>query len=142
VNGTHGTAGFGGVAAAPVFKTVAQEALRVLDVPKDLPDAPAEKQAGAEKEAGAENDLSIAELADPEELGETPEAQPAPLVAAAGNGPQVPNFKGMSMRAVLAEASSRGLLVQVAGSGVARLQEPPAGAVLRPGERVLVRFAR
>ena len=38
LNGTHGTSGFGGRAAAPVFHAVATEALRVLDVPKDLPD--------------------------------------------------------------------------------------------------------
>ena len=38
LNGTHGTAGFGGLAAAPVFQVVATEALRVLDVPKDLPE--------------------------------------------------------------------------------------------------------
>ena len=40
LNGTHGDGGFGGVAAAPVFHAVATEALRVLDVPKDLPDEP------------------------------------------------------------------------------------------------------
>ena len=40
VNGTHGgSAGYGGpVVAAPVFREVATEALRVLDVPRDLPD--------------------------------------------------------------------------------------------------------
>ena len=38
LNGTHGEAGFGGQAAAPVFKIVAGEALRVFDVPKDLPE--------------------------------------------------------------------------------------------------------
>src|SRR5262249_61596286 len=36
LNGTHGNAGFGGAAAAPVFKTVAAEALRVMEVPKDI----------------------------------------------------------------------------------------------------------
>src|SRR5439155_11474405 len=38
INGTNGTGGYGGAAAAPVFKAVMTEALRVLDVPKDLPD--------------------------------------------------------------------------------------------------------
>src|ERR1035438_1837188 len=38
LNGTHGQAGFGGAAAAPVFLSVDTEALRILDVPKDLPD--------------------------------------------------------------------------------------------------------
>ena len=33
-----GSAGYGGPVAAPVFRTVATSALRMLDVPKDLPD--------------------------------------------------------------------------------------------------------
>lgn len=135
VNGTHGTAGFGGVAAAPVFKAVAQEALRVLEIPKDLPDArPAD---GAKPdEADQLNDVSIAELADPEELQEPSEAPRVPA------GPTMPNFKGMTMRAVVAEASARGLALQVDGSGVARIQQPPPGASLHPGEAILVRFSK
>ncbi|HLW76031.1 MAG TPA: penicillin-binding transpeptidase domain-containing protein, partial [Bryobacteraceae bacterium] len=35
---TGGTAGYGGPVAAPVFSKVAMSALRMLDVPKDLPD--------------------------------------------------------------------------------------------------------
>ena len=38
LNGTHGEGGFGGASAAPVFHAVATEALRVMEVPKDLPD--------------------------------------------------------------------------------------------------------
>jgi cell division protein FtsI (penicillin-binding protein 3) len=36
---TGGTAGFGAPVAAPVFREVAMAALRMLDVPKDIPDA-------------------------------------------------------------------------------------------------------
>ncbi|MFB3827655.1 MAG: penicillin-binding protein [Bryobacteraceae bacterium] len=139
VNGTRGTAGYGGVASAPVFKAVAQEALRVLDIPKDLPDQP-QKEPPKTEETEDLNDLSIADLADPEELQETP--APALATAAAIAGPKVPNFQGMTMRAVLAEASARGLRVLVNGTGVARAQQPPPGAALSPGERILVRFAR
>jgi cell division protein FtsI (penicillin-binding protein 3) len=35
---TGGSAGFGGARAAPVFREVAMSALRLMDVPKDLPD--------------------------------------------------------------------------------------------------------
>ena len=38
LNGTHGSNGYGGRAAAPVFHAVVTEALRLLEVPKDLPD--------------------------------------------------------------------------------------------------------
>ena len=38
LNGTRtGSQGFGGVVAAPVFQAVATAALRLMDVPKDLP---------------------------------------------------------------------------------------------------------
>ncbi len=38
VNGTEGTAGYGGPTSAPVFREVAAAGLRVMDVPKDLPE--------------------------------------------------------------------------------------------------------
>jgi cell division protein FtsI (penicillin-binding protein 3) len=38
-NTTGGTQGYGGPVAAPVFREVAMSALRMLDVPKDLPDS-------------------------------------------------------------------------------------------------------
>src|ERR1019366_2212713 len=60
-NGTHGEAGFGGQAAAPTFKVVAGEALRVFDVPKDLPEnAPAQTMVAGNQEDL--NDLAIADL--------------------------------------------------------------------------------
>jgi len=140
LNGTHGNLGFGGRAAAPVFHAVASEALRVLDVPKDLPEAPApvvEAASDAEKD-----DLAIADLGSrgPNILEEGEED--APVAATAAAGPKVPDFHGKTMRAVLAEAAERGLAVIPNGSGVARLQRPPAGSVLRPGERIRVRFSR
>jgi cell division protein FtsI (penicillin-binding protein 3) len=58
LNGTHGSSGFGGAVAAPVFRVIAGEALRVLDVPKDLPDA---KPDTPEKPADLD-DVAIADL--------------------------------------------------------------------------------
>jgi cell division protein FtsI (penicillin-binding protein 3) len=139
LNGTHGTAGFGGAAAAPVFHAVAAEALRVMDVPKDLPDEPPPTQVARKEDL---NDLSSADVASDVpnilEEGDDDEDQPA----AAQAGPRVPNFRGMTMRAVLAEAASQGLTVIPDGSGVARMQVPIAGAPLRPGQRIRVQFAR
>jgi cell division protein FtsI (penicillin-binding protein 3) len=138
LNGTHGTGGFGGVAAAPVFHSVLTEALRVMDVPKDLPDQePSRTAAVPDEEAG---DVAIADigrgqpniLEDGEE--EDQPGQPA--------GPTVPNFRGMSMRAVLAAAAAKGLTVVPDGSGVARVQNPPPGSTLHQGERIRVGFAR
>ena len=143
LNGTHGTAGFGGAAAAPVYKAVAMEALRILDVPKDLPD---EQPATLIAQNQASDDVSIADLGagQPNILedrdDEDQKAQvPGTAAPAAGT---VPNFKGMTLRAVLVEAAARGIPVQPDGSGVARVQSPPAGSVLHQGERIRVQFAR
>jgi cell division protein FtsI (penicillin-binding protein 3) len=140
LNGTHGNLGFGGRAAAPVFHAVATEALRVLDVPKDLPEAPPPIMAG---NAADKDDLAIADLGsrEPNILEESDEDAPVAKTTAPA-GPRVPDFKGKTMRAVLAEAAEKGLPVIPDGSGVARLQRPPAGSVLRQGERIRVRFSR
>jgi hypothetical protein len=138
LNGTHGTAGFGGAAAAPVFHAVAAEALRLLDVPKDLPDAPLTMAANKEEV----DDLSIADIGSelPNILEEESEDE-NPIIAG-GVGPRVPNFQGKTMRAVLAEAAAKGLTVVPDGSGVARVQSPPPGSPLHEGERIRVQFAR
>jgi cell division protein FtsI (penicillin-binding protein 3) len=200
LNGTHGEAGFGGQAAAPVFKVVAGEALRVFDVPKDLPEnVPAQTMVAGKQEDL--NDLAIADLgaARPNILEETEDSDtvgqplppvnlaappvygphpvqtvgqalpPASLAAPPVYGPhpvqtvgqalppvnlaappaplkppmpRVPNFRGMTMRAVLAEAAAKGLFILPGGSGVARVQSPPPGAPLHQGERIRVQFAQ
>ena len=56
--------------------------------------------------------------------------------------PRVPNFRGMTMRAVLAEAAAKGLSILPDGSGIARVQSPPPGAPLHQGERIRVQFAQ
>jgi len=176
LNGTHGEAGFGGQAAAPVFKVVAGEALRVFDVPKDLPESPAAPTMVA-KNTEDLNDLAIADLdasghnileegEEEEDRSLTVAAQNGPVAAQNGTvaaltgpekqgppvavvpaapkpaGPRVPNFRGMTMRAVLAEAAARGLSILPDGSGIARIQSPPPGAPLHQGERIRVQFAR
>jgi hypothetical protein len=148
LNGTHGNLGFGGRAAAPVFRAVATEALRVLDVPKDLPEMPPPTTVAGD--AAEKDDLAIADLGsrEPNILEESDDDAPAspalPALArrTAPRGPTVPDFKGKTMRAVLAEAIEKGLPVIPDGSGVARLQRPAAGTILRQGERIRVRFSQ
>jgi len=152
LNGTHGIAGFGGQAAAPVFKTVAAEALRVLEVPKDVPeDSPAPTLVAG----------SMSDLADPDTESELPNIleegdedgapvaqafvgprqEPAPAAPKVAL-PTVPNFMGKSMRVVLAEAAAKGITVAPKGSGIARAQNPPPGTILHEGERIRVQFSR
>jgi hypothetical protein len=54
----------------------------------------------------------------------------------------VPNFVGKTLRNVLIESSEAGIPVDTRGQGIARLQRPPAGTVLRPGDKIYVQFAQ
>ncbi len=124
---------------------MATEALRVLDVPKDLPDATPEPQEAAPAET---DDLAIADLGlvRAERHGRASRTANSrrhwTRAAAEESGPKVPNFRGKTMRAVVEEASAMGLPVLLDGSGIARAQFPPPGSVLPAGERVRVEFAR
>ena len=136
----NGASRFGGAVAAPVFREVASAALRILDVPKDLPDG---LPSPPDRDPVSVNDLAIAELTPPppppaeEPVSTTPTGDPSELV-----GPKVPDFRGMTKRAVLQRSSALGLPLEISGSGLVRAQQPPAGAVLGRGERIRVEFAR
>lgn len=67
INDTSGgTAGYGGPVAAPVFRDIATTALRILDVPKDLPDTDVVLTSSSRNKADADgDDLAIAGLGEP-----------------------------------------------------------------------------
>ena len=149
LNGTHGTGGFGGAVAAPVFHEVAAEALRVLDVPRDLPDntpdAPETQVANLDEVPIVDGPIEPPVLEEAEaQAPESPNAgqRPAPPAPPAPSGPKAPNFIGLSMRSVVTLAQAQGLPVVLAGTGIVRRQEPPPGAVLHGGERIRVDLAR
>ena len=64
-NTSGGTAGYGGPVAAPVFRDIATMALRILDVPKDLPDGDLRAAAPAKPDVTDADDLAIAGLGEP-----------------------------------------------------------------------------
>ncbi len=72
VGTSGGGAGYGGAVAAPVFRAVATSALRMLDVPKDLPDTSPRLAKAGKRDT---NDLAIAGLG----------AAPVELAAATSN---------------------------------------------------------
>jgi cell division protein FtsI (penicillin-binding protein 3) len=140
LNGTRGESGYGGAASAPVFQVVATEALRVLEVVKDLPEqlpAPPSDPKAVDEDAPPQVEIAAGQ---PHVLETQPDApaQPEPEVP----GPKTPNFQGMTVRAVFSQAAAKGLTVKRDGSGIARLQDPPAGAPLRAGEPIRVVFSR
>jgi cell division protein FtsI (penicillin-binding protein 3) len=158
-----GSAGYGGPVAAPVFRQVATSGLRMLDVPKDLPETNT-RIAAADKPDN--NDLAIAglskaaplDLSDFASSGRVSEHSPAPVgrpqpassvppppvsrASASALGPKIPDLRGLTLRAVLEESAATGLPVEVQGEGMARAQDPPPGGVLAPGTRIRVQFTR
>ncbi len=140
----NGSSLFGGVVAAPVFREVMTAALRLLDVPKDVPDDAVED----DRAPVDMNDVAIAELSVPPSPSENENgepqvsAPPALLQTALSLGPRVPNFSGKTVRTVLEESAAMGLPIEFVGSGIARAQAPAAGSVLPPGGCVRVQFAR
>lgn len=146
LNGTVGEAGFGGPSAGPVFNKVITEALRIRDVPRDIPDAPEAPQliqAKAEKpEPMDEDDVSIAGLSDGASIiEEDPDANPL-VTNAVLTGPRVPDLRGKTVREVVQQSSEANLPVLIEGSGIARQQSPRPGAILPEGSKIKVVFRR
>jgi cell division protein FtsI (penicillin-binding protein 3) len=166
VHRTSGESGQGADAAAPVFKAIMTEALRMLDTPKDIPEEllAARKPPAKAKPGEFADDLAIAGLGEKSIMDEDPtvkelladqmkpvadpDAIPPPnvgqAVPPAKTAPDnaVPDFRGMSMRDVVEEASAQGIEVMVEGSGIARAQLPVPGSPLRRGEQIRVVFTR
>src|ERR1022692_678113 len=162
ISGTEGTAGYGGPAVGPAFREIAAAALRLMDVPKDLP----EMLPSPESDQADENDVAIAGLGSsiPPPLVQAEDAvaaddRPAASAESASDqrtflaeaktnpardlaGPRVPNFRGKTLRDVIEESSALGIPVEFKGGGIAQTQVPEAGAVLPLGQSVRVQFGR
>lgn len=157
-----GSLGYGGPVAAPVFREVAMDALRMLDVPKDLPDTDTKVARASEKNSS--NDLSnkaglfappgqraVSSVTPPpvredaSASAETSSPDRRPFLTAStemSGGPRTPDFSGKSLRSVLEESAAAGFPVEVHGSGLARSQDPPPGAPIRPHALVRVQLGR
>lgn len=158
INHTEGKTGYGAPASGPVFREVASAALRIKDVPKDLPEmlpSPDDGQAD-------DNDVAIADLGSsiPPPLvqaGNAVAADDRPVASAkdaldqrsfledpgrGGVAGRVPNFQGKSMRDVIQESAALGIPVEFTGSGIARAQMPRPGEMLPQGRSVRVEFGR
>jgi cell division protein FtsI (penicillin-binding protein 3) len=149
VSGTTGEAGMGASASGPAFQQVAEAAMRLREVPRDVPEEvdELEQKELAQKEKleklknkgkpdDAEEEDSLADLSTP--LTDEEMAQAEGTVDA----PKTPDFTGKTVKGVMEEAAADGLDVQMLGNGLARAQYPAPGAPLLPGTQVRVRFSR
>jgi len=165
---TGGTAGYGGPVAAPVFREVAMDALRMLDVPKDLPEGDqrvAAVQPTPQQSFPKANlfvmpgQRSVSSVTPPPVRGDASasaetsladrrpflyeESQPVLTANAQTPGQRrTPDFLGKSVRFVVEESMAAGFLVETRGEGLARSQDPPPGTPLRPHATVRVQFGR
>jgi cell division protein FtsI (penicillin-binding protein 3) len=150
ISGTTGVAGFGGAAAGPVFEAAMGTALRHESIPRDAPEDIEEMIAKTKtRRKDKPVEVDSAELSTPfteEELksaeGDANADGAVILADADPNAPKVPNFVGKTVRDVMQEATATGLEVDLFGDGLARTQNPVAGALLLPGAHIHVRFAR
>ena len=136
-----------GSSAAPVFRDRGQEALRVLDVPKDLPDEDCRVETW--RQTPTKNDVAIADLSDPPAAGRRNSGcaeQPSErgIHEAQPNGPRVPNFQGKTMRAVMrgtgaGHAGSAGRQRRGADAGPPPARSAPGRWIRDPGETGVIR---
>ncbi len=136
----------GGQVAAPVFKRVAEQALRYLSIPSDMPAYSPKYTLKEEKKK-------------PEPVRQAPAPAPVPaqgdwrVVDAAFSAPAsapavlemgeiaIPDFYGKSLRQVTEMCLKLGIRLRSTGSGAAIQQFPAPGSGVRAGGHVQVRFA-
>ena len=134
---------FGGVVAAPVFKEVAGQALRVMGYypqpdktdsvltknkpANSAPDVSPVQEVISVHAASVLGPLEIQKLA----AGQEPHCGPLTVM---------PDFKGMTMRRAVKILHGSGLPCRTEGSGLAVSQDPPPGAPLKPETLCIVKF--
>ena len=116
----------GGDVAAPVFRRIAEQALAYRNIPPTDPDSVPMSLASYKETRAAEEPVD-------REGGATQFLDGTP-------GLVVPNFAGQGVRAVTAAALAGRLPVEIEGNGIAYQQQPPPGAVLPEGEKIVIRF--
>jgi cell division protein FtsI (penicillin-binding protein 3) len=127
---------------APVFKRIAEQVLRYMSVPPDVPSYAPQYTVKLPKPA-AEPPLKQA----PSCVGAAcAQYMMASLNTSGSDGLDigeitVPDFRGKSLRQVTEESLKAGLRLQSIGSGAAVEQAPEPGTGVRSGTRVRVRFS-
>ena len=146
----------GATVSAPVFKSIAEQVLPYLDVPRDMPLSPQLLQTayrtGKETDDASLDDLTPVDFsAQPEQTEESVkpaaskviEQKPPEVTLAVDEGGDiaVPDFAGKTMREITEACLRLGLDPVLVGSGVASEQTPEAGTKVRRGTKVTVEFA-
>ena len=126
---------YGAEVAAPVFKRIAEQVLRIKsvlpDVPRYAPHYTATPERIKEKPTpipGATPDAKV--------LDASMTSPPKGQTSLEFGEILVPNYIGQSLRQVMDESRKLGLKPTAQGSGQVVVQNPPPGAAVRPGTRI------
>jgi cell division protein FtsI (penicillin-binding protein 3) len=122
IDSPHGKGYYGGAVAAPIFKRVAEQALRHLAVPPTIDPAPP----------------LVVERRDPPPTGPAPTPARAAGVLAGFPGQAstdglMPDLRGMGAREAARALARLGLVAELDGDGLVVEQDLPAGAAVEPG---------
>lgn len=114
---------YGGQVAAPVFRKIVEASLHYMKVPTHLSSAAVAKSF----RTGVEEPGMVS-------------SGTARVVPAGKTAWRIPDFRGLTMRAVLEATAGAPLSMGLKGSGVAVEQNPPPGSVVSSGARCDVTF--
>ena len=147
--------------AAPVFRNIAEQALRYLAISPDQELTPVQiakrRQSQASIRDLAQDQFEPVNAVWEGESGAPPTLQPATLPSASPlpvTEPEaavsisetatveVPDLRGRSMRAAIAELSKLGLQLGAFGSGLVIEQSPSPSARVEPGSKVMIKLSR
>ncbi len=129
----NGSTKYGGAVAAPVFSKVTESALRILNIPKDLPDDP---------KSGPVIEVAVNDAPDAILTEETPVEEVETDSTITNSSLVTPNFNGMTLRAVLEVAGKNGFRIDPSGSGLVRSQIPAPGEPVAYGQKIKLRLGR
>ena len=113
--------GYGGPVSAPIFKRIADAAIRHLGIKPSVNAAPPVLVA-RRSNGGVLPSPTVA-------------AEPGPVVSLVADGPPgtVPDLRGLSARDAVRTLGRVGLVPRISGDGMVVSQEPPAGTTVEPG---------
>jgi len=118
---------YGGLTAAPVFAKIASQAMQYLKVAPNE-DLPVDESLPSLEQIFVEAARPV-------------QTRPAAVVSAAFDGPQMPDFSGLSFRQVLKLMEQHGLNIDFRGRGRVVEQSPAPGAMVPYGAPAWVRLA-
>jgi cell division protein FtsI (penicillin-binding protein 3) len=122
---------FGGPVSAPIFRRIAEEAMRYLGVPRSIdPEPPVLMVRENKPQAQGHKEQTVV----------VQEESPSPLVE--DEPGTVPDVRGLSLRKANQKLAQFQLKAIVDGDGVVVSQEPPPGTPARPGDVCRITLAR